>query len=176
MATPLLLRFARTGQAIMEVDKTLVPMDGSRLAEAALKPASEMTPVVLVVEDEADLVVTYERILRRMGQPVATASTRAQALAIIQARPLRLVISDLRLPDGSGMDVVRAARETHAPVIVVTGDASEPGRREAFEAGAAAYLGKPFAVSCFRDLVGRHTAPAGELEDWRRLQDLAALR
>jgi DNA-binding response OmpR family regulator len=68
-----------------------------------------------------------------------------------------LVIADLRLPDGDGLDVVRAARKLAAPppVIVVTGHPSEVGRAQAMQAGAAAFLAKPFALAALVDLVQR---------------------
>jgi DNA-binding response OmpR family regulator len=60
-----------------------------------------------------------------------------------------LVISDLRLPDGDGLDVVRAARAIVDPpaVIVVTGYPSEETRRAALAAGATTFLSKPFAAA-----------------------------
>jgi DNA-binding response OmpR family regulator len=59
-----------------------------------------------------------------------------------------LVISDLRLPDGDGLDVVRAARlASPVPVIVVTGYPSDETRRAALAAGATAFLAKPFAAA-----------------------------
>ena len=105
-------------------------------------------PAVLVVDDEADLLGTYERILRRLGYPVITAGTRAAALAALEAAPVGLVVADIRLPDGDGLDVVRAARDSRPslPAIVVTGYASKAGRRDALAAGAAAYLAKPFSI------------------------------
>jgi len=108
-----------------------------------------MSPTVLVVDDEADLISTYERILRRAGYHVLTAGTRGAALAALGSQPLRLVVADIRLPDGDGLDVVRAARTTSTPppVIVVTGYASKASRRDALDAGAAAYLAKPFSIS-----------------------------
>jgi len=103
---------------------------------------------VLVVDDEADLIITYVRLLERQGYRVITAGCRADALTIVEREPLRLVISDLRLPDGNGLDVVRAATAPPRPVpaIVVTGFSSEAARVAAFEAGAAAYFAKPFST------------------------------
>ena len=114
-----------------------------------------MTHPVLVVEDEADFVATYDRLLRRHGCHMISAGNREDALAIIETEPLALVIADLRLPDGDGLDVVRAARERQQPlpVIVVTGFASEQNRRQALRAGAAAYLAKPFATAALTSLI-----------------------
>jgi two-component system response regulator PilR (NtrC family) len=114
-----------------------------------------MAPFILVVDDEADLVTTYERVLRRQGHQVNSAGSRDAALVALGARPFDLVVTDVRLPDGDGLDVVRAAREarTPPPVIVVTGYPSEAGRRQATEAGAAFYLAKPFTIARFLEAI-----------------------
>jgi len=114
-----------------------------------------MTPAVLVVDDEADFLATYERLLRRQGYRTITAGSRQAALAALDGDPLALIIADLRLADGDGLDVVRAARARQRlpPVIVVTGFASEPSRRAALDAGATAYLAKPFSTSALTSLI-----------------------
>jgi two-component system response regulator HydG len=114
-----------------------------------------MIPAVLVVDDEADFLATYDRLLRRHGCRTITAGSRQDALAALDGEPLALIIADLRLPDGDGLDVVRAARaRLHPPpVIVVTGFASEQSRRQAIGAGATAYLAKPFSTSALTSLV-----------------------
>ena len=110
---------------------------------------SPMRRRVLVVDDEADFLATYERLLRRQGYDVLTAKSRSAGLAALPGEPLHLVISDLRLPDGDGLDVVRAARDARepAPVIVVTGYPSDETRRAALAAGATTLLAKPFAAA-----------------------------
>ena len=110
---------------------------------------SPMRRRVLVVDDEADFLATYERLLRRQGYDVLTAKSRAAGLAALAGESLHLVISDLRLPDGDGLDVVRAARDARepAPVIVVTGYPSDETRRAALAAGATTLLAKPFAAA-----------------------------
>jgi DNA-binding response OmpR family regulator len=114
-----------------------------------------MATPILVVDDEADLVTTYERLLRRQGYRVLSAGTCRAGLAVIQAEPLGLVIADLRLPDGDGLDIVRAARalSTPPPVLVATGLASRTARQAALAAGASAFLAKPFATEVFSRLV-----------------------
>ena len=122
---------------------------------------------ILVVEDEADLVVTYDRLLRREGYRVVTAASRAEGLKAIEFAPPALVISDLRLPDGDGLDTIRAARalDPPAPVIVVTAFASRAARDAALASGASAFLAKPFPASALLRLVhdelGRTTTEAG---------------
>jgi len=117
---------------------------------------------VLVVDDEVDLIVTYVRLLQRQGYRVVTAGTRGEALAIVERQPLRLVISDLRLPDGDGLDVVRAATvpSRGTPAIVVTGFSSGAARMAAFEAGASAFLAKPFSAPRLMAAVHELSGPA----------------
>ena len=110
---------------------------------------------ILVVEDEADLVVTYDRLLRREGYRVVTAASRAEGLKALESSRPALVISDLRLPDGDGLDIIRAARslDPPAPVIVVTAFASRAAREAALASGASAFLAKPFPASALLQLV-----------------------
>jgi DNA-binding response OmpR family regulator len=110
---------------------------------------------ILIVDDEADLVTTYERLLRRRGYRVVSAGSCREGLLAIEREPLALVVTDLRLPDGDGLDIVRAARRTPTPTpsLVVTGFASEASRTAALAAGAAGYLAKPFAASHLVSLV-----------------------
>ena len=125
--------------------------DGDRLAAKR----------VLVVDDEADFLATYERLLGRLGYQVITAMSRAAGLAAVADKHPHLVISDLRLPDGDGLDVVRAARgiPDPPPVIVVTGYPSDETRRAATAAGATAFFAKPFAAAGLLAAVQSSLAP-----------------
>ena len=106
---------------------------------------------ILVVEDEADLAATCARLLQRVGWRVETAATRGAGLTAVAAahRPA-LAIVDRQLPDGDGLDVLRAATDAGTPVIVISGGDWPNTRRLALDNGAAAFLGKPFSV---RDLL-----------------------
>ena len=131
----------------------MVPMVPSR----ALGPAA-----VLVVEDEPDMRTSYDRLLSRLGYRVIQADSCRQGLAIIEAEPLALVVSDLRLRDGSGLDIVAAARSAprRVPSIVVTGFLSPESRRAALASGASGFLAKPFAAADFTALVRQVRDPA----------------
>jgi CheY-like chemotaxis protein len=120
-----------------------------------------MTPVVLVVDDEADFLATYDRLLRRQGCRTILAGTLHEALAALEGEGLALIIADIRLPDGDGLAVVRAARArlNPPPVIVVTGFSSDQSRRQALAAGATAYLAKPFSTSALTSMVREALAP-----------------
>ena len=110
---------------------------------------------ILVVEDEPDMAATYERLLRRAGHRVVTVPSRAQAMRLLESLRPRLVISDLRLPDGDGLDVIRAARMLDRPpaVIAITAFVSRDTRQAALAAGASAFLAKPFGIAEFSSLV-----------------------
>ena len=110
---------------------------------------------ILVVDGERDFLVTYERLLRRQGYRVVTTGSWMEGLRLVQAAPPRLVIADLRLPDGDGIELIRAARalDPPAPVIVVTAFASVASRDAARASGASAFLSKPFATSALLRLV-----------------------
>ncbi len=120
-----------------------------------------MTRAILVVDDEADFLATYDRLLRRQGYHTITAATLQGALAALEGEPPDLIIADLRLSDGDGLEVVRAARAQlrPPPVIVVTGFASAESRRQALAAGATAYLAKPFSASALAALVRETLGP-----------------
>jgi two-component system response regulator PilR (NtrC family) len=110
---------------------------------------------VLVVDDEPDLLTLYELTLLREGLEVETASTVAQAREILQSRVFRAVISDMRLPDGTGLDLLRWLEESGRPekVIVVTAYGSPENAVTALKAGAFDYLTKPVDLRQFRAVV-----------------------
>lgn len=115
------------------------------------------TAPVLAVDDEADLLETYARLLRAQRLEVVATSSVREALEALGASSPLLVITDLRLPDGTGLDVVRAARTAAdpPPVIVVTAYPSPEAQRQVAAAGAQAYLAKPFAAATFTRVVSR---------------------
>jgi DNA-binding response OmpR family regulator len=111
---------------------------------------------ILLVDDEVDLVSTYERLLRRRGYRVVSAYSCRDGLVVVEREPLALVVTDLRLPDGDGLAIVRAARGTTpspTPSLVVTAFASEASRTAALAAGASGYLAKPFGAAALLSLV-----------------------
>jgi two-component system response regulator PilR (NtrC family) len=110
---------------------------------------------VLVVDDEPDLLTLYELTLLREGLEVETASTVAQAREMLQARVFRAVISDMRLPDGTGLDLLQWLEKSARPekVIVVTAYGSPENAVTALKAGAFDYLTKPVDLRQFRSVV-----------------------
>jgi two-component system, NtrC family, response regulator PilR len=111
---------------------------------------------LLVIDDEPDLRTLYELTLIREGYAVETAGTVEQALALLEEHHYSAVISDMRLPDGSGLDVL-AWIEQHAErrekAIVITAYGSAENAVEALKAGAYDYLTKPVDLRQFRAVV-----------------------
>ncbi len=112
--------------------------------------------VILVVDDEIDLAMTFIRLLHRHGYRAIAVGSCEEARAAMRAEPPALVVSDLRVADCDGLDLVRAARAQVPPIpaIVMTGHASPHTQREALEAGAFAFLAKPFPTASLVALVG----------------------
>jgi two-component system, NtrC family, response regulator AtoC len=102
---------------------------------------------ILIVDDDAGFRSLMETILRGEGYPVEAAGSVGEAAQAIARRSYDLVISDLKLPDGSGMDVLQRARDEmgDVPVIMITGFGTVASAVEAMKSGAADYLGKPLS-------------------------------
>jgi DNA-binding response OmpR family regulator len=111
------------------------------------------SPRILLVEDEAPIRAGLAERLAREGYDVLTAATRAEAMSALDRAP-DLVILDRRLPDGEGLDVLRAlrARGVRAAVIVLSARGMSEDRIEGLEGGADDYVTKPFHL---RELLAR---------------------
>jgi DNA-binding response OmpR family regulator len=104
---------------------------------------------VLIVEDEPHLCDALRLILEDRGFSVATAATGCAGIELARRGGFGLVITDLRLPDMTGLDVLRAVRDTNplAALILTTSYGSPETFAEARSLGAAAILDKPFSPS-----------------------------
>ena len=108
---------------------------------------------MLVVEDEESITTPLVEALAREGFEAAVAPTAAEALELAGSLEPDLVLLDLMLPDGSGLDVCRELRRTsRVPIIVVTARGDEADRVVGLELGADDYVVKPFSA---RELVAR---------------------
>ena len=110
---------------------------------------------VLVIDDEPDIRELLELTLLRMGLETATAGTVKEGLLEIQNFKPDLCLTDMKLPDGTGFDVVRyIQREVpHVPVAVITAFGSMEAAVEALKAGAYDFVSKPVDLTKLRDLV-----------------------
>ncbi|HEY3701802.1 MAG TPA: ATP-binding protein, partial [Acidimicrobiales bacterium] len=100
---------------------------------------------ILVVEDEPATLRLMARLLRGLGHEAETAGTIAQAIEVFEAGEFDLVVSDIGLPDGNGLDLMRRAVAHRGPVaaIALTGYGMEEDIRRSQEAGFTAHLTKP---------------------------------
>lgn len=105
-------------------------------------------PLVLVVEDEEPIRRFLRATLENLSYRVKEAATANEG--ILQARTQRpdLILLDLGLPDGDGIDVTKAIRrDSGVPIVVLSARGQEPDKVAALDAGADDYLTKPFGVS-----------------------------
>lgn len=130
-------------------------------------------PVVLVVDDESHTRESCRQILADRGFPVITASRCAEALELIRARRPGIVLADMRLPDGDGLTLLRAARdvEPESAFIVITGFATVDASAEAFRQGVYDYLAKPFSALQLQILVGRAARQVTLARENRKLRE-----
>jgi CheY-like chemotaxis protein len=116
-------------------------------------------PLILVVDDMIETRRLMRRVLERSGLRVVEAESGEAALrAAARDRPAAIVL-DLRLPGISGFDVARRIRAdpdsalATTPILACSASVQAEVRREALDAGANAFEGKPFAIAGFADLV-----------------------
>jgi len=112
-------------------------------------------PRILIVDDEPDLLDLMEITLARMGLEVDRASGVRAALDCLAATRYDLCLTDMRLSDGEGMEIVAqiSQRWPHTPVAVITAFGSAENAVAALKAGAFDYLSKPVALDQLRALV-----------------------
>ncbi|MBI4241386.1 MAG: response regulator [Candidatus Rokubacteria bacterium] len=110
---------------------------------------------IMVVDDEVDMLETCARIFRRSGYTCLTAASGQDALALLKLVRADLILADLRMPRVDGLTLLRQAKRMapEIPVVIFTAYVSEASARETLEAGAAAYLPKPFTASQLRSAV-----------------------
>ena len=114
-----------------------------------------MTPHIVIVDDESITLKQLRRILEKQGYSVAAFSGPQRALKYIDGTPCDLVISDVRMPTMTGLELMSRvkARFPETEVILITGYASLDGAVEATREGAFHYLEKPFTPDQVRERV-----------------------
>lgn len=112
-------------------------------------------PRILVVDDEADLRELVEITLVKMGLDVDSADCLSAARALLQQKEYALVLTDMRLPDGLGIELVRevAGESKPTPIAVITAFGSADNAVTALKAGAFDYLSKPVGLDQLRLMV-----------------------
>ena len=112
-------------------------------------------PQVLVIDDEPDLRTLYELTLLREGYRVESAADLGEARACLREQRFDAVITDMRLPDGLGLELLKelAAEQRAERCVVITAHGSAQNAVEALKAGAFDYLTKPVDLKQFRSVV-----------------------
>lgn len=109
---------------------------------------------ILLVEDHVSTADVISRLLRLKGHDVLTAGSVAEALGLVNGHPIDLIISDLGLPDGSGISLFEQVRALKAiPGIALTGYGEAADVAEALKAGFAAHLVKPVDLDQLNDKI-----------------------
>jgi len=112
----------------------------------------------LIVDDEPDIRELLELTLGRMDIDTGAAANLSEARALLTKGKFDLCLTDMRLPDGNGIELVRLIQESHpnTPVAVITAYGNVESAVEALKAGAFDFVSKPVDLSVLRNLV--HTA------------------
>lgn len=119
-----------------------------------------MPQTILIVDDESDFADTCARLLRGFGFTCLVAYDSAKALALFDLHQPSLVLSDITLPSSDGLEIADYVRQAapEIPVILMTAYHTPDVARDAYAAGAAAYIRKPFPnaelVSTVKSLLG----------------------
>ena len=118
-----------------------------------------MSQKILIIEDEPDIRKTLEYNISREGYHVVSASSLLEAKSQIESDSFSLILLDLMLPDGSGLDLCREIKsdkeKSSVPIIILTAKDDEVDKVVGFELGADDYVTKPFSV---RELILRMKA------------------
>jgi len=115
---------------------------------------TEKQKKILVVEDDPEIAQVVKMNLRDHGFEVEHTAIAREAIPKFKREGFDLLVLDLSLPDGDGLDICRSLREKndHSPILMLTARTSEADRVLGLELGADDYLTKPFSV---RELVAR---------------------
>ncbi len=115
-----------------------------------------MSQKILIIEDEPDIRKTLEYNISREGYKVVSASSLSEGKEQINSSDFSLILLDLMLPDGSGLDLCREIKsdkdKSPTPIIILTAKDDEVDKVVGFELGADDYVTKPFSV---RELILR---------------------
>ena len=112
-------------------------------------------PVALIIDDEQDLLSLLSITLRRMGVESIKAGNVAEAKSQLDRKSFDLCLTDLRLPDGSGMEIVKYIQENYSdtPVAVITAFGDPKTAVEALKLGAFDYIAKPIEVEQLQAII-----------------------
>ena len=108
------------------------------------------TPHILIVDDEPNIVMSLEFLMRKNGFQVGIARNGTEALAAIDQTPFDLILLDIMMPDVDGLQVCRQLRQrpdrAATKVIFLSAKSREADMQKGYEAGADLYIPKPFST------------------------------
>ena len=121
----------------------------------AARTAGQNTPTVLIVDDESDILELLELTLLRMGLESKRAMKVSTAVELLKTNHYDLCLTDMRLPDGTGLELVQHIGQLYPtlPVAVITAYGSTDNAVAALKAGAFDYIAKPVSLDQLRALV-----------------------
>ncbi len=122
------------------------------VAQPAAPATDRRPPRILVVDDERSMRELLAIVLRREGYEVLLAENGRAAIDLLEREPVDILISDIKMPDLSGVDVLRAAKRIDQDIlgIMITAFASTETAVEAMRLGACDYLSKPFDIDLLK--------------------------
>ena len=131
-----------------------MPSQNERIVNPELSSKSSV-PVILIVDDESDILELLELTLARMGMEVARAMNINDAKHMLALHHFDLCLTDMRLPDGEGLELVQHIVNSSAdlPVAVITAHGTTENAVAALKTGAFDYLAKPVSLQQLRSLV-----------------------
>jgi DNA-binding NtrC family response regulator len=133
---------------------------------------AETGPHLLVVDDEAGIREMLTIVFQKDGYRVSAARGCVEGLALLDGEAPDLVLTDLKMPDGTGFDILKKVRDSHreTPVIMITAYSSTKTAVDALKQGAYDYVAKPFDVDELKHVVAR------ALERKRLVEENVALK
>jgi len=130
-----------------------------------------MTSHILVADDERSIRLMLEAGLKLNGFRVTTVPTGTRALEVARAGGVDAVLSDIYMPDGGGLDLIKDIHQINPaiPIILMTAQGSVEAAVTAMSEGATDFIGKPFDVSAVVELLRRHLGARREAESSQTL-------
>src|SRR5246127_482309 len=134
---------------------------------AASAKVPSVRPVVLIVDDEPDLLELVSLTLGRMNLDTRTAADIGSARRLLKSEQFDLCLTDMRLPDGDGLDLVAWIQENRAtlPVAIITAHGNVESAVRALKLGAFDFVSKPLDLGVLRKLVGAAIKLAAATEE-----------
>jgi two-component system response regulator PilR (NtrC family) len=129
-------------------------------------------PNILIVDDELSMRQFLTHLFQRDGHSIRVAENGRQAMATLRQQAVDVIISDVKMPDMGGIDLLRAARSLHPDieVIMMTAFASEDTAHEAFLLGAFDFVHKPFDNELLKEKVARALQKISIVKEKQALQ------